>query len=148
MRIAVGSDHRGFITKKTVIDCLKKKKHDVVDVGTCDEETCDYPDFAAAAARLVHSGSVDLAVLICNTGMGMAVTANKFPGVYACVCNSEFEAERARQHNNSNCMCIPSQLSDPTLCKMLEYFTIKTFGEGRHARRINKIKAIEDEFSS
>lgn len=147
MKIAVGSDHRGFQTKKIVIDWLQHN-HEVIDVGTDSEESCDYPDFAAAAARLVHSGAAERAILICNTGMGMAVTANKFPNVYACVCNTDFEAQRIREHNNANVMCVPDQISHLTLHKMLENFITTKFEEGRHERRINKIKAVEDEFTS
>ena len=146
MKIAVGNDHRGLTTKEAVVNLLTD--HDVIDVGTDSKESCDYPDFAAAAARLVHSGAADRAVLICGTGMGMAITANKFPGVYACVCDSEFEAERARCHNNANVMCIPSQLNPIIIEKMLNFFTRLDFEEGRHARRLDKIKAIENEFLS
>jgi ribose 5-phosphate isomerase B len=146
MKIAVGSDHRGFKTKKAVINWLKDNDHEVIDVGPDSEESCDYPDFAAAAARLVHSNAADQAILVCGTGMGMCITANKFPGVYACVCNSEFDSDRCREHNDANCMCIPDQLTDRTLEKMLKDFTTAKFGEGRHKRRVDKIKAIEDEF--
>jgi ribose 5-phosphate isomerase B len=151
MKVAVGSDHRGFQTKKTVINWLNDNGHEAVDVGTDSEESCDYPDFAAAAARLVHSNAVERAILVCGTGMGMAITANKFPGVYAAVCNSDFESERIRQHNNANCMCIPEQITDRTLEKMIADFTTIEFGKeenSRHLRRIDKIKAIEDEFSA
>jgi len=148
MKVAVGSDHRGFQAKKLVMEWLKENNHEAVDVGTDSEESCDYPDFAAAGARLVHSSAVERAILICGTGMGMAVVANKFPGVYACVCHSDFESVRIRQHNNANCMCIPYQIGDRTLKKMLNDFTTIEFDGGRHERRIEKIKAIEDEFTS
>ena len=146
MKIAIGSDHQGFQTKKLIIDWLQHN-HETIDVGTDSEESCDYPDFAAAAARLVHSGSAERAILICNTGMGMAITANKFPNVYACVCSSAFEAERIREHNNANCMCISNQTSAPILHGMLAAFITTPFAEGRHERRTDKIKAIEDEFT-
>lgn len=146
MRVAVGSDHRGFNTKKTVVRWLNENGHEAIDVGPDSDKSCDYPDFAAAAARLVHSNTAERAILICGTGMGMAITANKFPGVYACVCNSEFDSDRCRQHNDANCMCIPNQSTDITLEKMLKDFITAKFEEGRHERRINKIKAIEDEF--
>jgi len=145
MKIAVGNDHRGLKTKIEVLMLLSD--HEVTDVGTNNDESCDYPDFAAAAARLVHFGKVERAILICGTGMGMAITANKIPGVYACVCDSEFEAERARCHNNANVMCIPSQLNPIIIEKMLHYFINLKFEGGRHERRLNKIKEIENEFS-
>jgi len=148
MKIAIGSDHRGFSVKNAIIEWLKENDHEVIDVGTDSKESCDYPDHAAAAARLVHSGAAEQAILICGTGMGMAVVANKFPGVYACVCVSEFEATRIREHNNANCMCLPYQMSSPNLMKMLLRFTTVEFAGGRHARRIDKIKAIEDEFTT
>lgn len=147
MKIAIGSDHRGFNTKKIAIEMLQAN-NEVIDVGTDSLESCDYPDFAAAAARLIHSGTADRAILICNTGMGMAITANKFPNVYACVCNTGFEAQRMREHNNANVMCIPDQTSHTVLHDMLDKFITTKFEEGRHERRIEKIKAIEDEFTS
>lgn len=145
MRIAVGSDHRGFEVKKFVVGFLEKK-HEIMDVGTHNKESCDYTDFAADAARLVYYGKAERAVLLCCTGMGMAITANKFPGVYACVCSSDFEAKRAREHNNANCICIPEQIKSEELKSMLESFVSEKFGGGRHERRVNKIKNIEDEF--
>lgn len=148
MKLAVGTDHRGIEIKSLVIHWLKENNHEVIDVGANDEESCDYPDFALSAARLIHSGAVDKAVLICNTGIGMSIAANKVPGVYAAVCQSEFEAERCREHNDANCMCIPNATGKETLKKMLIQFTTTKSGDGRHARRVNKIKAIEDEFFS
>ena len=148
MKIAVGSDHRGFYTKNKIIDWLKQNKHEIVDVGTDSDKSCDYPDFAAAAARLVHSRAVERAILICGSGAGMAVVANKFPGVYACVCNSDFESARIRQHNMANCMCMSDQIGDITVEKMLKDFTTIEFDGGRHEKRINKIKAIEEEFNA
>lgn len=146
MKIAIGSDHRGFKVKEQLISWLKEKNHEVIDVGTDSENTCDYPDFAAATARLLQSNTVERAILLCSTGVGMCITANKFPGVYAGVCQNPFEAERAREQNNINCMSIPANLSHATLTNTITNFLKTNFVGGRHERRFEKIRSIEDEF--
>ena len=143
MKIAIGADHGGVELKAKFIETLKGKGLDVEDCGAMSTESCDYPDFAAEVARRVSQAEADLGILICNTGIGMSITANQFPRVRASVCCTPEMAELTRIHNASNVLCLgANNVSDEVSLEILEaWLTNKPDLEGRHGRRVNKMKA-------
>ncbi len=145
MKIAIGADHGGFELKAKFIDALKAKGHDVVDCGTHSTESCDYPDYAAEVGRRVSQAEADQGILICNTGIGMSITANKFPRVRAAVCCTAEMARLTRIHNSSNVLCLGANNADETVSlEILDaWLTHKPETEGRHGRRVNKIKTCD-----
>lgn len=144
MRIAVGSDHRGAHLKDKITAYLKSSGHDVTDVGTSGDESVDYPDFASVVGQKVSSGDIERGILICGTGIGMAIAANKYPGVRAAPCNDEVTAEISRRHNNLNVLCLSADLLSPRMVeRMVEVWINTEFEGGRHARRLEKITDIE-----
>jgi len=146
MRIAVASDHRGYEVKRRFVPVLKRMGHDVTDFGCDGTATCDYPDFAAPAARSVAAGHHDVAVLFDGSGMGMAMVANKIRGVRAAVAHDEVNARRAREHHHCNVLCIGTDLvTEDHIRGNIEIFLATGFGDGRHLRRISKLKRIEEE---
>ena len=146
MKIAIGSDHRGFSLKKRIDQILLELGHDVVDVGCFENENVDYTDFAVAVAEKVANGDADRGILICGTGIGMAIAANKISGVRAATCHDEVTAEICRRHNDVNVLCLSGdQFSDEFTDDMIEIWLETRFDGGRHARRIAKIQAIEDQ---
>jgi ribose 5-phosphate isomerase B len=144
MRIAIASDHRGYHLKEKLAAVLRSKGHEVFDEGTSATEAVDYPDFAALVAKKVSAKQVERGILICGTGIGMAVTANKFPGVRAAPCTDEVSAEISRRHNDLNILCLSADMLSPRSVERMVEIWIKTeFEGGRHSRRIEKIEAIE-----
>jgi ribose 5-phosphate isomerase B len=144
MRIAVGSDHRGVHIRAKIVDLLTKLGQEVVDVGTNDPEPVDYPDIAAAVARRVSDGEVDRGILICGTGLGMCIAANKFPGVRAAPCHDDLTAEMSRRHNDLNVLCLSGDILGDRLVDRLVAIWLNTeFEGGRHARRVQKIADLE-----
>jgi ribose 5-phosphate isomerase B len=144
MRIAVGSDHRGFAAKTKLVELLKRQKQEVVDAGPSTNESVDYPDIAAIVARQVSEGTVDRGILICGTGIGMCVAANKFPGVRAAPCHDDLTAEMSRRHNDLNVLCLSADmLGEKLIDRMVEIWLKTEFEGGRHARRVSKIVEIE-----
>jgi ribose 5-phosphate isomerase B len=144
MRIAVASDHRGFAIKSRILSMIGELGHQAVDLGTDSPESVDYPDFAAKVARSVGCGEVDRGILICGTGMGMCITANKFKGVRACTCHDDLTAEMSRRHNDANVLCLSADLlGDRLINRMIELWLKTEFEGGRHARRVEKIGQIE-----
>ena len=144
MKVAVGSDHAGLPAKQRVLVLLEELGHETHDVGTHSEASCDYPDFAAEVARRVVDKEADLGVLCCGTGLGMAIAANKVPGIRAATCHNDFTAEMARRHNNANILCVGARvLDDRTLEQVVRRFFGTRFDGGRHNRRIRKIASLE-----
>jgi ribose 5-phosphate isomerase B len=144
MRIAVGSDHRGVELRAKLIEYLEQLGQDVVDAGTHGKEAVDYPDIAASVARKVASREVDRGILVCGTGVGMCITANKIPGVRAAPCHDDVTAELSRRHNDLNVLCLSGDLIGEKLADRLVEIWLKTpFEGGRHARRNEKIAALE-----
>src|SRR5689334_6722509 len=144
MRIAVGSDHRGYSVKENLVQLLKKMEHDVVDCGTHDCNSVDYPDVAAIVARHVHTGDVDRGILICGTGIGMCIAANKVPGVRAAPCHDDLSAEMSRRHNDLNVLCLSADmLGERLIDRLVEVWLTTPFEGGRHSRRIEKIAELE-----
>jgi ribose 5-phosphate isomerase B len=152
MRISIGSDHRGIELKAALVECTRQLGHEVTDEGPCTTEPIDYPDIAAIAAKKVSSGNVDRGILICGTGIGMAITANKFPHVRAAVVGDEATARICRQHNDTNVLCLngdlPQDATDRTahlaqLKNVVKAWLETPFEGGRHARRVEKIGEYE-----
>jgi ribose 5-phosphate isomerase B len=144
MRISIGSDHRGFNVKGRLIEFLRQQGHDVVDEGTHSSESCDYPDIASQVAGRIADQNSERGILICGTGIGMQITANKFPGVRAAVCHDEIEAEMSRRHNDTNVLCLPGNLvGERRVDNLVRTWLGTEFEGGRHARRIEKITNIE-----
>lgn len=145
MKIALGSDHRGFEAKKQVKAIVEQLGHKCKDFGTDSDEPVDYPDPAYQAALSVSKGEADRAILVCGTGIGMSITANKIRGVRAALCHDELSAQISRQHNDANVLCISGDLTNEVLLrKMVEVWLTTEFSGGRHLRRIKKIMAIEN----
>jgi ribose 5-phosphate isomerase B len=145
MRIAIGSDHRGVELKKTIINLLEETGHEFEDFGSYNTESVDFPDFALHVAEGVAGGNFERGILICDTGIGMCIAANKVKGIRAALCCNTFNARRARQHNDANILCLgggEKQLQDPA-SEIVDAFLNTEFEGGRHQRRIDKIKAME-----
>jgi ribose 5-phosphate isomerase B len=144
MRVGVGCDHRGFQIKNKVVQLLKQLNHDVTDFGTHSAESVDYPDIAAAVAQAMSEGSVERGILICGSGLGMCIAANKFSGVRAATCHDDLTAEMSRRHNDVNVLCLSADmLGERLVDRMVEIWLKTEFEGGRHARRVEKIRALE-----
>ncbi len=144
MKIAVASDHRGHTVKGKVLSLLSDLGHDAEDCGPDSGESVDYPDYAANVARAVSTGSIDRGILICGTGMGMCIVANKFQGVRATNCHDDLTAEMSRRHNDANVLCLSADLlGDRLVNRMIEIWLETEFEGGRHARRVEKIGEYE-----
>jgi ribose 5-phosphate isomerase B len=145
MRIAVGSDHAGFRLKERVAEHLKSRGHDVVDVGTHDEDRCDYPDFGAAVARAVCvDAAADLGVCVCGTGIGIAMAANKVPGARAAVIHDATTGRLTRQHNDANIVCVGSRTTgEETALDAVDAWLDASFEGGRHAGRVAKLADLD-----
>jgi ribose 5-phosphate isomerase B len=144
MKVAIGRDHRGFHVKEIIKSIITQLGHEAVDMGTANDHPVDYPDIAYVGAMAVSKKEVDRAILICATGIGMCIAANKIPGVRAALCHDDFTAGVSRGHNDSNVLCISAdQIGRVVLRKMVETWLTTEFFGGRHDRRLNKIAAIE-----
>ncbi|MDA0835799.1 MAG: ribose 5-phosphate isomerase B [Planctomycetota bacterium] len=146
MKIAVASDHRGFHIKGKILTLLQELGHEAFDYGPENAETVDYPDYAAKVAKAVSMNEIDRGILICGTGIGMCMTANKFSGVRAASCHDDLTAEMSRLHNNANVLCLSADLlGDQLISRMVEIWMRTEFEGGRHARRVDKITDYEKE---
>lgn len=144
MRVYLGSDHAGFELKEQVADVLRDLGHDVVDIGAYTDESVDYPDYAERVARAVAAGEAPFGVLICGTGIGMAIAANKVPGIRAVQASDPEMARMARLHNDANILTLPGRYIDKErAAEVLSVFLSTPFEGGRHQRRIDKIGEIE-----
>jgi len=145
MRIALGSDHRGYEAKQQIKAFATELGHECIDFGTDDNSPVDYPDLAYLAAGAVARKEADRAVLICATGIGMCMAANKVHGVRAALCHDELSAQISRDHNDANVLCLSAdQVGRVVMRKMLEVWLSTEFSGGRHRRRVKKITAIEE----
>jgi ribose 5-phosphate isomerase B len=146
MKIAIGGDHRGVEAKARLVATLKELGHEVVDVGTNAPESVDYPDYAADVARRVSRGEVERGILVCGTGIGMCIAANKVRGVRAAPVHDTITAEMSRRHNDANVLCLSSDLTGEELIDRIVRIWLDTpFEGGRHARRVEKISKIEED---
>lgn len=144
MKIAIGNDHRGVAFKHRLIQLLTQLGHTPVDYGACDETGSDYPDFAFRVGEAVSSNQCDFGLLICGTGLGMCIAANKVPGVRAIACHDPITTELGRRHNDANVLCVSSELiGEELLERMVRVFLTTEFEGGRHARRVQKISDYE-----
>lgn len=146
MKIAVGSDHRGYEAKCRIVTLLRPLGHEVLDLGTDGRESVDYPDFAFDVARAVGSGTAERGILLCGTGIGMCIAANKVNGVRAAPCHDTITAEMSRRHNDANVLCMSADLLGEDLMERMVRIWLETpFEGGRHARRVEKIGRIEQQ---
>ncbi len=146
MKIAIGSDHAGFELKTYLKSILEKEKQTIVDVGAGSEDSVDYPDFGIQVARLVSEGQVDRGVLICGTGVGMSITANKVRGVRAALVHDLFTAIQSRRHVDANVLVLGGRVIGKGLAaEMLKVWLAEPFEGGRHALRLEKLYKLEEE---
>ena len=144
MKIVVASDHRGFQVKGRILAQVAELGHEAIDMGPMSAESVDYPDFGAKGSRAVSERQADRAILICGSGIGMSIVANKFPGIRAALCHDELTAEMSRRHNDANVLCLSADLLGERLTlRMIEIWLQTDFEGGRHARRIGKIADVE-----
>lgn len=140
--IGVGCDHAGLELKRSLVAELEKRGLQVRDFGTDRADSCDYPDFAHALAQAIARGELKLGLLVCGTGVGMAISANRHPGVRAVVCSETFSARMAREHNDANVLCLGARvIGAGVAADVLEAFLNASFAGGRHAGRVAKIEA-------
>ena len=144
MKIALGCDHGGYDLKQHVIKVLERLGHETEDFGCFSKESCDYPDFGAAAARAVAEGKCDRGIVICTTGIGISIAANKVNGVRCALCSEPLSAEMCRRHNDANMLAMGAGLVGPNLAvRIVEVFLKTEFEGGRHQRRVDKIMETE-----
>ena len=150
MQVAIGADHGGFSLKVVVLEHLKTLGHAVRDVGTYGSEPVDYPDYARAVANTIIDGRAERGILICGSGVGAGVAANKFPGIRAAVCHDTFSAHQGVEDDDMNVLCLGARVVGPELAKeIVRTFLAATFsGAERHLRRLRKIMEIEKEFTT
>lgn len=141
--IAIACDHGGYSLKQELIKHLSARGFEIKDFGCPDEKSCDYPDYAKPAAAAVVSGECEFGILICGTGIGMSMTANKIPGIRAALCGDCFSAQATREHNDANMLCLGARVTGPGLAlKIADIFLDTPFSQDeRHQRRISKIEA-------
>lgn len=146
MKVALGSDHAGYTAKQTIADELRAMGHEVNDFGVASGETADYPDIAVAVARSVASGDAQRGILVCGTGIGMSMAANKVRGIRAALCHDEFGAKMAREHNNANVLAMGERTTAVhAMIRILHEFMSTEFSGGRHGIRVCKIDAIDED---
>jgi ribose 5-phosphate isomerase B len=140
VRVAVGADHAGFELKGALVTELAKLGFEIQDLGTDSLESCDYPDYAHAVSEAVEEGRADLGILVCGTGVGMSISANRHPGVRAVVCSEPFSARMSRRHNDANVLCLGARVVGlGTALDIVDAFLRTPFEGGRHTRRVSKI---------
>jgi ribose 5-phosphate isomerase B len=143
-RIAIGCDHRGFALKQAIMPFLQNSGHSYQDFGCYNTEPVDYPDIAQKVGEAVASANLDQGILICSTGIGMSIAANKIKGVRAALCHNAFAAQRARQHNDANVLCLRGEEIDAeSALEIVKSFLATDFEGGRHVQRVSKIRALE-----
>ena len=144
MKIALSADHRGQGVFDSVGRLIERLGHERVEVPTCHESACDYPDLAWGACEAIRGGRADRAILICGSGIGMCIAANKVAGIRAAIVHDDITAEVSRRHNDANVLCLSADMLGARLIeKIVEVWLASEFEGGRHARRVNKIAAIE-----
>ena len=146
MKIALAADHRGHLVKEKIAVLLNEQGHQVIDMGTNSSKMCDFPDYAYPPAKAVADRQADLAILICGSGIGMTICANKIPGIRAALCHDELTAQMSRRHNDANVLCLASDVLGEELMRRIVMSWLNTAFEpgGRHERRVRKIAWIEE----
>jgi ribose 5-phosphate isomerase B len=149
VRIIIGADHAGFFLKEAVKRYLLDRNTEVIDAGTWSDESVDYPDFGSSVAQRVSSGEIERGILICGSGVGMSIVANKFPGVRAALALDADTAVMSRRHNDSNILVLAARRTDESAAEeIVAAWLANEFEGGRHARRLEKIESIEKKFNS
>ena len=143
MRIAIGCDHRGLALKQIIMGLLTEAGHSYEDFGGYTTDSTDYPDIAKKVAEAVAKDSFDHGILICSTGIGMSIAANKVKGIRAALCHDVFDARRARQHNDANILCVGAEPGQEIIGEIVKAYLTSEFEGGRHLRRLDKIEAME-----
>jgi len=143
MRIAVGCDHRGLDLKQFILKLVTQMEHSYEDFGCYTTDSVDYPDIAKKVAEAVTTGDFECGILICDTGIGMSIAANKVKGIRAALCYNAFSARRARQHNDANILCLGVEAGQGLIPEIVEAFLTSEFEGERHLRRLNKIGDME-----
>jgi len=144
MKVALGCDHAGYRLKEVIASCLNQAGHGILDEGTYSGESCDYPDFAERVALRVVSGEAERGIIICATGVGMAMTANKVTGIRAAVCNDLYTARYSRLHNDANVLALGARVVGPGVAEEIVHIWMETpFEGGRHSRRLDKLAEVE-----
>ncbi len=148
MKIAIGSDHGGFELKGEIDKYLSENGYEVKDFGTYSTDSCDYPDYGVKVAEAVASNEYDFGILICGTGIGISIAANKVPGIRAALCSDTFSAHATREHNDANILAMGARVVGPGLAvDIVKTFLSAKFEGGRHINRINKISEIEKKYN-
>ena len=148
MKIALGSDHGGFELKKEIISYLTENGYEIKDYGTNSTESCDYADYGLAVAEAVAAGEFNFGILICGTGIGIGIAANKVPGIRAALCSDTFSAHATREHNDANILTMGQRVVGPGLAiDIVKTFLSSKFEGGRHIQRIDKISQIEKKYN-
>ena len=144
MKISMGCDHGGYLLKEHVKKYLTGKGHEVVDCGCHSLDSCDYPEFGAAAARAVASGECERGIVICTSGIGISISANKIRGIRCALCSEPLSAEMTRRHNNANMLAMGAGMIGPNMAeRLVDVFLTTEFEGGRHQRRVDGIAALE-----
>ena len=144
MKIALGADHGGYALKEEIKKMLERLGHTYEDFGCFSTDSCDYPDFGAAAARAVAAGECERGIVVCTTGIGMSIVANKIPGIRCAHCADSVEAEMTRRHNNANMLAMGAGIVGPNLAeRMVDVFLSTEFDGGRHTKRVELMMEIE-----
>ena len=144
MKISMGSDHAGYALKEHIKAYLTEKGHEIVDCGTDSTASCDYPVFGEAAARKVASGECERGIVICSTGIGISITANKVRGIRCALCSEPYSAEMTRRHNNANMLAMGASMTGAMMAERIaDVFLTTEYEGGRHARRVALVDAIE-----
>ncbi|MGI6587162.1 MAG: ribose 5-phosphate isomerase B [Lutisporaceae bacterium] len=147
MKIAVGSDHGGFLLKDVIMKYLKEKNIDFTDFGCFNKDSVDYPDIGQAVGEAVAAGEYDKGIICCGTGIGISISANKVPGVRAALCGDCFSAKASREHNDANVLALGERVIGAELAKMIvDIWLSSEFQGGRHGRRVEKIAKIEEKY--
>ena len=148
MKIALGSDHGGYNLKNEIISYLKENGYETKDFGTYSTESCDYPDYALKVAEAVANKEFEFGILVCGTGIGISISANKVPGIRAALCSDTFSAHATREHNNANILALGERVVGPSLAiDIVKTFLNSKFEGDRHQRRIDKISKIEEKYN-
>lgn len=144
MKVAIGADHGGFTLKETIAQHLREEGYEVFDLGTHDQTSCNYPEYAEKVARAVAEGQAELGILVCGTGIGMSMAANKIKGVRAAAVSDCFTAQATREHNDANILCLGERTVGPGLAlRIVDTFLAAKFQGGRHQNRIEMIARLE-----
>lgn len=153
MKIAIACDHAGFSLKKGIIETVQGTGNEILDIGTFDTQPVDYPDYAEKLGRLIQSGQCTRGILICGSGVGACIAANKMKGIFACICHDTYSAHQGVEHDDMNALCLGARVIGPELAsEIVKEFVGARFvgndpGQERHARRVKKIKKLESDWT-